>query len=217
MQSKLPKGTGLALCLVIVLAGASFIGSEPGIRFADVTVQAGLRAPLDGMMGHAATWGDIDGDGDLDLYVGGFGDRPDAEYRPAPGPVHNSLFRNVSNGKFEQVSNPAVELNGRTSAAAFVDLDNDGRLDLVVANNTQASSALSRGPRRDAQLRRSAVFRNEGTALVDASDAAGACVTGPGAARSIGVLDYDADGALDLLVLIDRFQRLPRSRLCRNL
>ena len=206
----------LLLCLLLVLASGPLGGWEEEIRFTDVTNQAGLRTPLEGMMAHAAAWGDIDGDGDADLFVGGFADRPHSEYLPARGPVSNRLFRNLSNGRFEQVASPAVELHGRTSDAVFVDLDNDGMLDLYVANNTRSSSRLAPGVQRDAQLRRSVLFRNDRGTFVDVSAASGGCLTAAGTARSVGVLDYDGDGGLDLLVLEDRFGSAPRSRLCRN-
>ena len=206
----------LLLCLLLCLATAPLVGWEEGIRFTDVTNQAGLRAPLEGMMAHAAAWGDIDGDGDADLFVGGFADRPNGEYLPAPGPVSNRLFRNLPDGRFEQIASPDVELHGRTSDAVFVDLDNDGMLDLYVANNARSSSRLSSGLQREAQLRRPALFRNDRGTFVDVSAGSGGCLTAAGSARSIGVLDYDGDGALDLLVLEDRFGPNPRSRLCRN-
>ena len=168
-------------------------------------------------MAHAAAWGDIDGDGDADLFVGGFADRPDSEYVPAPGPPSNRLFRNLSNGRFEQIANPAVEQHGRTTGAVFVDLDNDGMLDLYVANNSRTSSRLVPGIQRDAQLRRSTLFRNDRGTFIDVSAVSGGCLTTAGASRSIGVLDYDSDGKLDLLILEDRFGSSPHSRLCLNL
>src|SRR3990167_8302098 len=164
-------GVRLTLCLLVCLAGRPLLAWAQEIRFTDITLQAGLRGPLDGMMAHAAVWGDVDGDGDVDLYVGGFDDRPDEEYRPARGPVPNRLFRNLSDGRFEQIVSPAVELYGRTSDAVFVDLDNDGMLDLYVANNTRTSSSLVPGLQRDAQLRRSALFRNNRGTFVDVSAA----------------------------------------------
>src|SRR5213593_1151984 len=74
--------------------------SDTAIRFVDVTKEAGLLEPLAGIMGHGGAWGDFDGDGLVDLYVGGFCDRPNSEYKPAAGPVPNRLFKNLGNGKF---------------------------------------------------------------------------------------------------------------------
>jgi len=187
------------------------------IRFVDVTEQAGLLKPLAGIMGHGGAWGDVDGDGHIDLNVGGFCDRPDELYKPAKGPVPNRLFRNLGNGRFEQVAHPPVEFYGRTSGAVFADLDNDGSLELYVANNCKGRSGLKASPQRDAQLRFSNLFRNVDGKLIDITKASGACPESLGTARNIGVFDYDLDGMLDLLVLEDRFTRNPSSRLFRNL
>src|SRR6185436_17226322 len=119
------------------------------IVFNDVTESAGLVAPLAGLMGHGGAWGDFDGDGKIDLFVGGFCDRPNAEYAPAPGPVPNRLFRNGGN-RFEMIKDARIETLGRTSGAVFADLDNNGTLELYVANNAKQSAG-----NRDAEPQRS--------------------------------------------------------------
>ncbi|HVR29402.1 MAG TPA: CRTAC1 family protein [Thermoanaerobaculia bacterium] len=85
-------------------------------RFADVTVEAGLDLPFLGM---GAAVGDLDNDGDLDLFVTGVGvDR---------------LFRNEGDGTFVEVSaRYGLTDPGFGSSAAFVDVDRDGWLDLLV-------------------------------------------------------------------------------------
>ncbi len=187
------------------------------IRFLDVTKEAGLVEPLKGIMGHGGAVGDLDGDGLLDLYVGGFADRANSEYEPADGPVANVLLKNLGDGRFKPWRQESVEGFARTSGAVFADLDNDGDVDLYVSNNTKGKSGKSEEPQRTAQLTGSKLFRNDGGKLVDVSESSGACPEGLRTARNIGVFDYDNDGLLDLLVLEDRFIKEPRSLLFRNL
>ncbi len=208
----------LLLSLLIVLFGSGRQAAHSQeIKFTDVTERAGLRAPLMGIMGHGGAWGDFDGDGHLDLYVGGFADRPDEEYRPAAGPVRNRLLRNRGDGTFELAEQPAVELFGRTSGAVFADLGGDKLPELYVANNCKGRTRYESGPQHDAQLCRSKLFRNQRGKLVDISQASAACPEAMGTARNVGVFDFNADGRLDLLVLEDRFTKDPRSILFRNL
>src|SRR5947208_6169686 len=126
--------------LAALLAGLGAGREEPPkspIVFRDVTKAAGLLEPLAGLMGHGGAWGDFDGDGRPDLFVGGFCDRPNAEYKPADGPVASALFRNRGDGTFERVKDTPATFFGRTSGAVFADLDNDGRPELYVANNAK--------------------------------------------------------------------------------
>ncbi len=117
--------------------------------FTDVSAEAGVEDPAAGM---SAAWGDSDNDGDLDLYVANmwssaglrltFADRfADVAaagetrrkfQRQARG---NSLFRNDGGGAFADVSEQSGAAMGRWGwASDFVDLDNDGLLDLFVQN-----------------------------------------------------------------------------------
>ena len=90
-----------------------------GGHFTDWTERSGIKLQSYGMGGTA---GDVDGDGDLDLYVTTFN-----------GP--NQLFRNNGDGTFTDVTAKSG-LNDPlwSSSAAFADVDNDGDLDLYVAN-----------------------------------------------------------------------------------
>ena len=203
------------LTITAILIGPFSMLRAAGIHFDDATEQAGLRAPLAGLMGHGGAWGDYDGDGRIDLFVGGFADRPDAEYAPAPAPVLNRLFRNEVGGKFATVNVPGISVPARTSGAVFADFDNNGTLELYVANNAKKNSA--KGPDKPAQAQHSQLFRNDAGNLVDISAASGACPESMFTARNVGVLDYDGDGLLDLLIVEDKFTRAPRSILMRNL
>lgn len=198
-------------------------GEGPPFVFADVTDASGLAEPLAGMLGHGAAWGDFDGDGRLDLFVGGFADRPDAEYAPADGPVPNRLFRNRGDGTFEVVDSSAMPAGpggdfARTSGALFADLDNSGLPELYVANNARPQARTDRGPAQAAAtVRRSVLYQNDNGVLRELPAAAGAAPDSLLSARNIGVLDIDGNGLLDLLVVEDRFTREPRTVLLRNL
>ncbi len=206
-----------AACGLLLIPLPAAFAEEFPIRFIDKTDDAGLRASLAGLMGHGGAVGDFDGDGILDLFVGGFCDRPNAEYAPADGPVPCRLFRGLGANRFFPVDDPALEIFGRTSGALFADLDNDGTLELIVANNTRANSRHTIEPQRAAQLQRSQLLKFRDGAWHDLSDASGICPESLLSARNIGAFDYDGDGRLDLLIVEDRFRPGPaRSVLLRN-
>jgi hypothetical protein len=107
----------------------------PGIRFTDVTAASGVMVtaarvrnntsflPLGVYMGNGVTAGDVDGDGLVDLVIGG-------GYR---GPA--VLYRNRGSLKFEQVAGAdGGPLLGSAIGVALADLDNDGDPDLVLAD-----------------------------------------------------------------------------------
>lgn len=197
----------VAACSLVVALNCA----ASDIVFVDQTKDAGLIEPLAGMMGHGGAWGDFDGDGHLDLFVGGFCDRPNAEYAPSPGPVPPRLFRNLGNGRFEALKDVSMETFGRTSGAVFADLDNDGAPELYVANNAKQKG------NRPPQQQHNQLFRNTAGKFTDISAASGACPDTLFTARNVGVFDYDNDGLLDLFVVEDKFTRGPRSALFRNL
>jgi hypothetical protein len=170
--------------------------------FRDVGDEAGLFPHVAGMRGHAAGWGDVDGDGWLDLYVGAFYEN---------SMKANLFFRN-NKGKFQLDGQENLRVGGRPSAALFADLDNDGDLDLYVSSMPQAKKGLA-GCK---------LFRNDGGGkFTDISKDNAACPEAFGG-RSAAVLDFDGDGLLDLLVGEDPLpgyngSKTKSSRLFRNL
>lgn len=97
----------------------------------------------------------------------------------------------------------------RTSGAVFADLDNNGTLELYVANNAKQSAGKAQ--QKPAQAQHSQLFRNDAGKLTDVSVVSGACPESLFTARNVGVLDYDGDGLLDLLIVEDKFTKAPRS------
>jgi hypothetical protein len=212
--------SALSLGLLLASLLSALPAAEPvapgAIVFDDVTEKAGLKEPLAGIMGHGGAWGDFDGDGRPDLFVGGFCDRPNAEYKPATGPVASALFRNRGDGTFEHVRDTPATLFGRTSGAVFADLDNDGRPELYIANNAKAKGKKTEEPQAAATTKRSALLKNTGGKFADISKESGACPDALLTARNVVPLDYDNDGKLDLLVIEDKFTAKPRTALFHN-
>jgi hypothetical protein len=140
---------------------------------------------------------DYDGDGDLDLYACvyfGSGD-DDASDIPVPMPQHdannggrNRLFRNDGNWHMTDVTaDVGLDHNNHrfSYAAAWEDYDNDGDLDLYVAND----------------FGRNNLYRNEGAKagarqFSDVADAAG--LSGGAFGMSAAFGDYDRDGQMDI-------------------
>lgn len=101
-------------------------GGDP--RFTDITAGSGLDVAEYAM---GATAGDFDGDGRPDLYL------------TCVGP--NRLLRNLGNCRFADITaetGTAGSAQDWSTAAAWVDVDNDGDLDLFVGNYVQWSPQL---------------------------------------------------------------------------
>jgi enediyne biosynthesis protein E4 len=108
--------------------------------FDEVSDQAGITRPTRDVLSFGGGFFDYDNDGWLDLFIANGHVYPEVE-QASPGTHYkqiNSLLHNEGNGRFTDVGkwsgngfeNPYV---GR--GAAFADFDNDGFVDVVVANN----------------------------------------------------------------------------------
>jgi hypothetical protein len=128
------------------------------------------------------------------------------------GRMRNSLLRNNGNGTFTDVTRAAglAAPAAPTQAAAWLDFDNDGDLDLYVGNESRMdpqrfSPQDAAGGNYPAQL-----FENQGNGtFVDVAGSAG--VTNNRYCKGVTAADYDNDGFIDLYV-----SNLGRNRLYRN-
>ncbi len=129
------------------------------LTFSDVTAAAGVANQR---YAKAVTWGDYDDDGDPDLYVSNIG--------------VNRLYRNDGDGTFTDVAAElgVTEPTGRSFASWFFDFDNDGDLDLFVADYESPVPAVAAyyfGLRPVDNHPR--LYRNDGGRFTEISEAAG--------------------------------------------
>ena len=175
--------------------------------FSDVTEKAGLAAPG---WASSAVWFDYDNDGRLDLFVCRFVDfskelnkhcgiHDDGRLHyclpKVYSPMPSWLFHNNGDGTFTDVSKASGigKYAGKAWGVVATDINNDGRLDLFVANDTVANF----------------LFMNRGQGrFEEIATQAGVAYSVEGGARSgMGVdsADFNEDGWMDLFVAnVDR-------------
>jgi hypothetical protein len=190
-----------ACCCLIILATVTILlfsapAAEPSADtkpvFTDVTQDAGItwrhfsgESPdrfLIETMGGGVAFLDFDNDGMQDIFFVNGGETPHGK---SPVPLRNALYRNLGNGKFEEVAAQAGvdHLNFYGMGVAVGDYDNDGHPDLFVTGFPS-----------------SALFHNNGNGtFTEITDKAGLKNAGRWAA-SAAWFDYDRDGYLDLVV-----------------
>jgi hypothetical protein len=178
---------------------ALYRGNGDG-TFTDRSAASGIGAPEGFWTG--AAWGDYDRDGRLDLYVTGYvvftrkssttgvTGKYDVENPASINPLafpaeRNLLFHNEGNGTFTERAAAAgvSDRAGRGLAASWVDLDEDGWLDLYVANDVS----------------RNALYRNRGDGTFD-DVAEVSHVSDYRSSMGIAVGDWNGDGTQDLFL-----------------
>lgn len=121
----------------------------------------------------SAAFGDPDRDGDLDLQL--------TQWDDSPRSTHALLLANDGQGHFSVGAGPDLS-DSASFTATFADMDGDGVDELLVAGDWHSSR----------------LFRREGQAWVDATEAAGVGTDENGMGSAVG--DVDGDGELDWLV-----------------
>ncbi len=183
---------GLAGSL-LVLATAVAVAQAPPVSFEDVTVRAGLSAfrhvagsPGKGYiieaLGSGVAMLDLNGDGWLDIYLVN-GGTLDVEGGRLASDVRAALYLNRGDGTFAHATEGDDLANERWGQGVCAgDYDNDGDVDLFVANIGVSRLLMATAPGR----------------FTDVAPAAGVAVQGGASGCAFG--DYDNDGWLDLFV-----------------
>lgn len=105
--------------------------------FEDDTASSGLAMVTRRLTGWGLGFYDFDNDGFKDLFTANSHFPALDRYLGSASALPNSVFRNLGNGKFQDVSQTAgsdFQIVGQHRGVAFADFDNDGRVDAVVAN-----------------------------------------------------------------------------------
>lgn len=153
----------------------------------------------------SGAWGDVDGDGHLDLYVTHYVDWsfendprcPTVDGRRRErcppqrfGPLPDSLYLSCGDGTFRDVSTAwGLRRDGKGLGVVMADLDLDGDLDIYVANDTVGNF----------------LYRNSSGSHFDEIAVAAGCAFNeagaPDGSMGVTVMDYNLDGLPDLWVV----------------
>jgi len=171
--------------------------------FSDVTKRANVAGDKECSVG--AVWFDYDNDSFLDLYVGNYLEfDPNYKYYYAPdgfpGPLaydsqKDVLYRNNGDGTFEDVTEKMgiTDIDGRAMGVGAADYDDDGYVDIYVANDHTLNY----------------LWHNEGgKKFVDRGTMSGTAFSQAGEATvsmSVDFADFNDDGLLDLFVSDDSY------------
>ncbi len=136
------------LVLNLMREGASLFENGGKGNYADVSLRTGMHTATYLYTGFGTEWLDYDNDGFLDAFLanGAVTIREEQRGQPYPFLEKNLLLRNPGRGgKFADISDlagPALALREVSRGAAFGDIDNDGDVDILIANNNGPARLL---------------------------------------------------------------------------
>jgi enediyne biosynthesis protein E4 len=168
--------------------------NDHGKSFREIAAPSGMAFSASGslMAAMCISLGDYDNDGWLDLYISDFQGSSD------------HIWHNDGKGNFDEVSDEAG-ITGPTHnvlsfGGGFIDYDNDGWVDLFIANGHVYPEIEQASPgTRYKQV--NSVFHNDGRGkFVETSKETGVADQTPHAARGVAFADFDNDGFVDVLV-----------------
>ncbi len=174
--------------------------NKGNLKFEDITQTAGVAGSSSWTTG--TTMADVNGDGLLDIYVcavvGINGFRGHNELFINNGPSTDTAFTFT-----EKAAEFGLDLENYSSQASFVDIDNDGDLDMYLLNHA-VHTANSYGPAtiREKRVEESGdkLFRNDNGKFVDISVQAG--IYGGANSYGLGITtaDFNNDGFVDIYI-----------------
>ena len=170
-------------CFVVNYFGSSLPGENDALYHNNhdgtFTKDPTLNVNNDQLTDQGASWGDYDNDGYPDLFI--------TEYSGLVTGDHNMLYRNNGNGTFTLMSSlqPCIDAN-QSYGSAWLDFNNDGRLDLIVANNKSSN-------------RHNFLYRNDGNGVFT-NVTTDPTVTDVLRSMGVSISDYDNNGYPDIYI-----------------
>jgi hypothetical protein len=154
--------------LSLAVLSSSFASLQAQISYKDVSNQAGVKGGGENI---GVAFGDYDNDGDEDLYVSVRDGR-------------NKLFQNIDGSNFINVAELAgVDHEGSSRTSIWLDVNNDGLLDLYVSNFNEIDQ----------------LYVNQGDGTFS-EDTRLARIYNPGRTFSVNAADVNQDGFIDIYV-----------------
>lgn len=187
--------------LVTGYGGLRFYRNQGDGTFLEQTAAAGLES---GLWGSSAAWGDVNGDGNLDVYIAHYVDWSFQNHpvcmSPKPGQrdvcppkqfegLPDQLFVGNGDGTFRNASSAvSVPAPGKGLGVLMADIDLDGRMDIYVANDTTPNFLFHN--ESDGRFVEQGLM--SGTALDDSAV--------PNGSMGVDLGDFNGDGLPDLWV-----------------